>query len=237
MSTANVKLALPPRRAANDEPAAQGAARELVWKQTIRKGWVVALAWCVSNPGWFVSILFHLGLAACLTDALIHETKRDDRLILQVMPGGDLGGTEFDTILGGSPPGDSALEITEAPSSVQKTLLEASADFENSGLVALGTPTAMSLLGGGGNGGTGGGGQGGGGPGGPGIGFFGSQAAGNSFVYVVDMSGSMQGGRFDRAISELIRSIGQLKTGQKFYVVFFNDQPLPLYAPRPATAL
>lgn len=240
MSAANVKFALPPRskRVVNDEPTAKEAARERDWKKMIRNAWILAVAWCVSNPGWFVSVFFHLGLAACLTDALFHESKRDDRLILQVMPGGDLGGTEFDTILGGSPPGDSALEISEAPTSLQKTLLEASANLENSGLVALGTPTAMSLLGsGGGNGGTDGGGQGGGGPGGPGIGFFGAKAAGNSFIYVVDMSGSMQGGRFDRAISELIRSINQLKTGQKFYVVFFNDQPLPLYAPRPATSM
>jgi hypothetical protein len=72
------------------------------------------------------------------------------------------------------------------------------------------------------------GGMGGIGPGG-GVGFFGTSARGRSFVFVVDCSGSMKGTRFQRAVSELRKSIMQLEPGQKFQIVFFNDQPIPFY--------
>jgi hypothetical protein len=64
---------------------------------------------------------------------------------------------------------------------------------------------------------------------GGGVGFFGTTARGRSFVFVVDCSGSMQGTRFERAISELRKSVGQLDPDQKFQIVFFNDQPVPLF--------
>ncbi len=64
---------------------------------------------------------------------------------------------------------------------------------------------------------------------GGGVGFFGTTARGRSFVFVVDCSGSMQGTRFQRAITELRKSVGQLEPDQKFQILFFNDQPVPLY--------
>lgn len=74
------------------------------------------------------------------------------------------------------------------------------------------------------------------GPGG-GVGFFGTSARGRSFVFVVDCSGSMQGMRFDRAISELRKSVMQLEPDQKFQIVFFNDQALPLFHSQHANQL
>jgi len=60
--------------------------------------------------------------------------------------------------------------------------------------------------------------------------YFGTIAEGNRFVYVLDMSSSMSnnGGangpsRFDRAVSELLRSLDQLQAGQSFYVVLFSS--------------
>lgn len=53
--------------------------------------------------------------------------------------------------------------------------------------------------------------------------FFGIEAYGHEFVYVVDMSGSMEGHLYDRAIAELIRSIDKLNPNQKFYVTLFSD--------------
>ena len=55
--------------------------------------------------------------------------------------------------------------------------------------------------------------------------FFGVQAVGNTFCYIVDSSGSMRrDGAFDAAKGELIRSIMTLKPNQRFYIYFFSDE-------------
>lgn len=86
---------------------------------------------------------------------------------------------------------------------------------------------------------------------GPGASFFGTVAAGDEFVYVVDISTSMdngrgtsasQGSRFERAMAELKTSIERLSPSQSFYVILFcehtrrmlNDDSL-LPQPLPAT--
>ncbi len=53
--------------------------------------------------------------------------------------------------------------------------------------------------------------------------FFGIEAGGHQFVYVLDMSGSMEGRRFDRATAELLRSVEQLGPHQRFYVLLFSS--------------
>jgi len=65
----------------------------------------------------------------------------------------------------------------------------------------------------------------GGGGGGGGASFFGLEARGRSFVYVVDYSGSMyEMGRakLRAAKSELIRSISALRRNMKFFVFFYD---------------
>jgi hypothetical protein len=53
--------------------------------------------------------------------------------------------------------------------------------------------------------------------------FFGVEAKGRNFVFVVDTSGSMStNNRYERCRAELLRSVGALKYGQKYFVVFFN---------------
>lgn len=72
--------------------------------------------------------------------------------------------------------------------------------------------------------------------------FFGTQARGNSFVYVLDISTSMNAARIKRAMLELLRSIDELHEYQHFYVItfswktrfMFDDQSL-LPTPIPAT--
>jgi len=64
---------------------------------------------------------------------------------------------------------------------------------------------------------------------GGGITFFGTQAQGNSFAFVVDCSGSMRGHRFQRAITELKKTIGQLKNFQEFYIILYNHQAIPMF--------
>jgi hypothetical protein len=61
--------------------------------------------------------------------------------------------------------------------------------------------------------------------------FFGIGGYGQSFVYVVDCSGSMnERGKFDRARHQLMQSIGQLAGDQRYFVIFFNDGPHPMEA-------
>ncbi len=61
--------------------------------------------------------------------------------------------------------------------------------------------------------------------------FFGADASGNNFCYVIDSSGSMRGGAWEAAKGELLRSLLTLKESQRFYVIFFNAElaaiPLP----------
>ncbi|HWA97612.1 MAG TPA: hypothetical protein VG713_03945 [Pirellulales bacterium] len=68
--------------------------------------------------------------------------------------------------------------------------------------------------------------------------FFGIRAAGTRFVFIVDMSGSMnEGGRFRRAIAELKQSLRGLFTSQEYYIFFFSDLtvPMPAHDLLPAT--
>jgi len=54
--------------------------------------------------------------------------------------------------------------------------------------------------------------------------FCGVDGGGNHFVYLVDSSGSMRDG-FQSAREELLGSIDQLTPDQRFYVIFFDEEP------------
>jgi hypothetical protein len=84
--------------------------------------------------------------------------------------------------------------------------------------------------------GRGGAGKGGNGDGGDGEGngyamFYGQEARGKRFVYVVDASSSMTGLRFEKALDELMKSIVELDSDQFFYVIFFNHDEFPQFFP------
>ncbi|MGB0599972.1 MAG: hypothetical protein ACPGLY_25075 [Rubripirellula sp.] len=53
--------------------------------------------------------------------------------------------------------------------------------------------------------------------------FFGTQAYGNKFVYILDISGSMQGRRLLRAQRELLKSVWALPEDYLFHVILFNE--------------
>jgi hypothetical protein len=86
--------------------------------------------------------------------------------------------------------------------------------------------------GGAGTGGGSGGGTGRGrgrGTGGGGTTFFGQQAHGSRFVYLVDSSGSMYDhNAIARAKAELRNSLEQLDPTQQFQIIFYNDQTIPM---------
>jgi hypothetical protein len=59
--------------------------------------------------------------------------------------------------------------------------------------------------------------------------FFGIRARGQLFVYVVDCSGSMSDDdRIARATIELRRSVFALQTPQRFEVIFYNEESIPM---------
>jgi hypothetical protein len=68
--------------------------------------------------------------------------------------------------------------------------------------------------------------------------FFGVRARGQLFVYVVDCSGSMiDDDRLARATIELRRSVFALQTPQRFEVIFYNEDSIPMPGgPRPRPA-
>ncbi|WP_417386430.1 VWA domain-containing protein [Gimesia sp.] len=65
--------------------------------------------------------------------------------------------------------------------------------------------------------------------------FFGIEAEGPVFVYVVDSSSSMRGPRIDLTKKELKKSINQLNLSQSFYVIFFSNTDYPMFYPGEAS--
>lgn len=175
-----------------------------------------------------VSILFHLAILLSLASVVRHSADVPFQPIIET----DIAEAE--------PPSPSFtaeidmrdfLQKSGAPAAGEKTdgLLAAAPLAGGSSLLAqVGAPWGT------GGPGSGGGGDGDGGimPGEKRLGFFGSRSSGNSVVFVVDMSGSMDGVRFVRAQQEMIRAIHHLHVTQKFYVVFFNSHTMPLFYPR-----
>jgi hypothetical protein len=67
--------------------------------------------------------------------------------------------------------------------------------------------------------------------------FFGTEARGTRFVFVVDNSSSMKGGRLEMAVSELVRTIDGLSPRQSFYVIFVSDKTYPMFYPNQEPSL
>ena len=62
--------------------------------------------------------------------------------------------------------------------------------------------------------------------------FFGAEAYGNRFVFVLDISSSMaarNGQRLERATRELVGSINQLNSEQDFSVILYSNHALPMF--------
>ena len=71
-----------------------------------------------------------------------------------------------------------------------------------------------------------------------GIEFFGTRAYGSNFVFVIDCSSSMSVNyRWDRAVEELIATLDQLDSKQKFLVLLYNDQNYVMFGAGPGQKL
>ena len=66
---------------------------------------------------------------------------------------------------------------------------------------------------------------------------FGTKRSATNYVFVIDNSNSMGGGRFETAINELMIAVDGLTPKQKFYVIFYSDTAYPMMHPRPVTQL
>lgn len=63
--------------------------------------------------------------------------------------------------------------------------------------------------------------------------FFGKKIEGRRIVFILDNSGSMQGGRLETVVAELLRCVDLLEDDQEFYVIFHSDMVYPLFYPDP----
>lgn len=66
--------------------------------------------------------------------------------------------------------------------------------------------------------------------------FFGVEAKGEKIVYIVDCSGSMEGERLRAAKWEIKRSILELGKQMEFFIIFYNNGPIPMEAETFASA-
>lgn len=63
--------------------------------------------------------------------------------------------------------------------------------------------------------------------------FFGTEAYGNRFVFVIDSSGSMRGPRWDALYAELMRAIQALSEDQEFFIISFDSTAHPMFGEPP----
>jgi hypothetical protein len=212
-------------------PRRKGLRAQLLWLLVVLK------QLCLQNVNWLLSAGIHAVVLLSVAGFAWHAGHGNSLIQVDSALGTTLAETAFENVsgidsieMGGG--GNPLSTLAEEALSAQEAADAASfRDYPRVG---------VSVPGGTGEGGEGGGSGGGTGTGmGPGIGagFFGTKGAGKSFVYVVDMSGSMHGIRFERAKKELIRSINKLGPEQKFYVYFFNDRTFPLFDPKPASGM
>ena len=176
--------------------------------------------------GWAVSLAIHLSLLLGAGGMMVgYGTGEGDE-------GMDIGivgdeGTEIEQ-------GDSKLQKISTAKAQLKTIQEQPTQINPIQAVGSGTSTGKEAIlaldmGAGGGGGVAGGdwsafSAASGGAGGGGASFFGLEARGRNFVFVVDYSGSMDGPRLQAAKTELIRSISALKRNMKFLIIFYDHE-------------
>lgn len=232
MSTAGTELARPgnlppiaPPEAAL-EPAPHSAAAAAEAGQSViplpsRSEWNAA----------GVSLMFHLLMLLVLAALLIpvHSvgsgTSIDGGIGTEAGDSGDL----LDSVTIGSPEKGTGRDIekslvpaVEGTSAVEGAMAGGSGSGSGSGKGSFDAIASLGVAGGGG---------------GKGVGFFGTRARADTVIFIVDMSGSMEGHRFDRAVEELTHSLNLLQPSQKFFIFFYNGVTYPMLEQRNAKLL
>ena len=66
---------------------------------------------------------------------------------------------------------------------------------------------------------------------------FGTKTEATDYVFVIDNSNSMQRGRFETALHELMIAVNNLNKKQRFYVIFYSDTAYGMMWPNPVTSM
>lgn len=209
-------------------PRSRGIRAQFVWV------WLVIKLLCRQHSDYLLSAGIHAAVLLGVAGIALNGSSQIGGVGIESALIDGVGDQGFDNVMGDNIPSGGGTPFESSATLAAEMAQQASQLSELSEF-------AQGMAGSGrGDGGSGGGSGGGTGVGqGPGIGagFFGTKGAGKSFIYVVDMSGSMYGDRFNRAKSELSKSISKLNPEQKFYVFFFNDRTFPLFDPKPAKGM
>lgn len=210
------------------------------WKRRFQIFLITFLALMAQNLGWGVSLVFHAVAATVLGLFIVPLSLGDSSINLETRIGTEevrfeaVDSMQLDQLSSGGAPIDLSPVVQEIgqTSPLEAAQFEFNPDIQSTSLL----PTNEHGAGGAGKGsGTGIG----NGIGSGKIEFFGTRGTGNSVVYVVDISGSMlENNRFETARDELLRSLERLSKLQRFYVVFYNHEAIPLfYSERPKKLL
>lgn len=104
-----------------------------------------------------------------------------------------------------------ATELTQSTTTTTESLTESSLEIEiDTGAGDIGDSEGGGLTTGAGGGGAS---------------FFGLEAQGSRFAYIVDRSSSMRGEKMSRTRAELTRSVVALMENGEFMVIFYSDEP------------
>ncbi|BBO34757.1 hypothetical protein [Lacipirellula parvula] len=207
-----------------------------------------------SLPAWFASLSVHLTMLAVLATVSLAtvDPPRQLEMIFDSAPASEVEEVVFEEPA--EPIVDAtadvgALVADEIPSEVIDPGAAAFGGFSldeglgtgldtPGGTAPIGTPGGGGLLGEAGSllgaaGGTGTGTFGSGLGAAPTAKFFGAEIAGRRIVFVLDNSGSMQGGRLETVIAELLNCLDRLRDDQEFYILFHSDAVYPMLYPDP----
>jgi hypothetical protein len=169
--------------------------------------------------GWSISTILHLGLIIAVSLLLMPSGDGTSELLEVEVTFDEIGAdvvalesfaVELDSLDDEIADDDDASIFEQSNSLEIVSPYEALANSGADGIGGDGSSTASR------NGHSGGAGQ---------TSFFGTVARGNSFVYILDVSPSMnarRGKRLERAVLELLQSLDQLNQKQRFYVIVFG---------------
>ena len=197
--------------------------------------------WLRDANSFLLSAIFHLTALVLLALLMMRSDKgwSDLQLFAQMNDGVDAplgGGEALDESLGRFQVEPQEAALAAGPITIfdTNTALVSNTAAVESPLDAMATGGLEGSSIGDGSGGSL---AGGGGDGNGGAEFFGIGGKGGSFVYVVDLSGSMnEDGKWERARAELMRSIEHLTQDQQYYIIFYNDGWYPMASDKPILA-
>ncbi|MEM9943412.1 MAG: hypothetical protein AAF939_17750 [Planctomycetota bacterium] len=206
-----------------------------------RIGWSV-LAFL---PSWLVSLIFHLTILLVLAVITLSVQDRGRGLVVEIAEADQLGEDIVMTITSPREELELSLEDISAADEMgadRDSLPVLSNDmlhqFDHADLYAANSEPGNDLqVIPDGKSGMGSGESGASGDSKESASFYGMEASGKQFVFVIDCSGSMAHGyRWYRAVAELKKSISNLNEDQEFTIFLYNTRVWSLFGEEPASA-